>query len=346
MTLNLIDTVDTQCCPYCIQPFTQVSKDDSLEGSDLFVGDCHKCHESFQIEKTTNGFWSVGDNLSVLCSCVDCTQPPKPILRLIDEGFEHGGQALKTVYNTNYDAFKSILDVYGRKGMKIADVTYGKGTFWRTVDEKEYALSGTDLLIDDVDFRKTPYDDESFEMVVFDPPYRVTPKKSTTLAYLNDRYNLIESQQQTGLPPIDLSRPSNILDLYDEGMSEAHRVLEQGGFLVVKCQDTVEANHQNLMHINIIQSAERMGFFCRDMLIVVTKSIPRNHYPRQKHFRKAHSYFLIFRKGGSWPWGLHTFGNGTKRKNNEVNDGEEIIKISELQVKLSKDKANLTGLGE
>ena len=48
-------------------------------------------------------------------------------------------------FGTNDDVFPLILVVYVTKGAKIADVTYGKGVFWRNVKTAEYELWASDL---------------------------------------------------------------------------------------------------------------------------------------------------------------------------------------------------------
>ena len=87
-------------------------------------------------------------------------------------------------------------------------------------------------------------------------------------------------------------------------MKESHRVLRQGGFLVVKCQDTVQDGKNIWVHNILIQKAESIGYACRDLLIVITKSPTKTRWNKQRHLRKAHSYFLVFRKGGHFPFGI------------------------------------------
>lgn len=79
---------------------------------------------------------------------------------------------------TNADLFPDILRIYAKPGDKIADVTYGRGVFWRKVDTSQYECFFTDLAKDieppaigGVDMRDLPYEDESMDMVVIDPPY-------------------------------------------------------------------------------------------------------------------------------------------------------------------------------
>ena len=149
--------------------------------------------------------------------------------------------------------------------------------------------------------RKLPYQDEFADMIVNDPPYRYTPAKNIKHedipghGKVDGLYNLQES---------GLTRTQNILELYFSAMLEAKRVLKNGGFLVVKCQDTVQDGKNIWVHALLINKAESLGFACRDLVIVATTSPTKSRWKKQRHFRKAHSYFLIFRKGGHFPFGI------------------------------------------
>ena len=77
-----------------------------------------------------------------------------------------------------------------------------------------------------------------------------------------------------------------------------HRVLRNKGTLIVKCQDEVSANRQNLTHVEIINEYAEMGFYCKDLFIVARSNRPgvSRLKDRQVHARKNHSYFLVFTK--------------------------------------------------
>ena len=70
--------------------------------------------------------------------------------------------------------FPRILDLYVKPGSIVADVTYGKGVFWRNVTDGRYELRATDIQ-DGVDCRALPYGDGEVDCVVLDPPYMHSP---------------------------------------------------------------------------------------------------------------------------------------------------------------------------
>ena len=45
----------------------------------------------------------------------------------------------------NDEVFPQVLSLYVEPGSAVADVTYGKGVFWRRVPETAYRLLATDL---------------------------------------------------------------------------------------------------------------------------------------------------------------------------------------------------------
>ena len=90
-----------------------------------------------------------------------------------------------------------------------------------------------------------------------------------------------------------------VLEIDNEGGKEAHRVLKGGGIFIVKCQDEVSANKQNLTHVEIINAYATTGFFCKDLFIVVRPNKPgMSRVINQVHARKNHSYVLVFVKKG------------------------------------------------
>ena len=57
-----------------------------------------------------------------------------------------------------------------RRSRRLLDVTYGKGVFWKQVAADDYRVLGTDIQ-SGVDCTELPYDDQSLDALVLDPPY-------------------------------------------------------------------------------------------------------------------------------------------------------------------------------
>lgn len=192
---------------------------------------------------------------------------------------------------TNDEMFPKILQLYVSDGAKIADVTYGKGVFWKKVNQAKYDCLFSDLKTG-VDCRKLPYDDSSMDCIVFDPPYMHTPGGTAHSNHQN-----YEQYYQNNAITSEKKYHEAVLDLYFRAASEAKRVLKNKGVYIVKCQDEVCANKQRLTHVEIINELITMGFIVEDLFIVNRKNKPGvSRIKEQKHARKNHSYFLVFRK--------------------------------------------------
>jgi len=198
----------------------------------------------------------------------------------------------------NADVFPEILALHVPDGAEIADVTYGKGVFWQNVETDRYTLLATDLK-SGVDCRKLPYADASLDCVVFDPPYMegLYRHAGSQLAgggsHAAFREHYSNGKRIAGGPKYHEA----VLDLYFRTGAEAHRVLKPHGVLIVKCQDEVSANRQRLTHVEIINRYESIGFYTKDLFVVVRQNRPAvSRLKKQAHARKNHSYFVVFVK--------------------------------------------------
>lgn len=193
---------------------------------------------------------------------------------------------------TNDEVFPHVLALHVPKGSIVADVTYGKGVFWKNIDITVYDLRATDLMTG-VDCRKLPYGDHAIDCVVFDPPYMHTPGGT---AHQNHQ-NYENYYYNNAINHSSKKYHEAVLDLYFEGAKEACRVLKPAGVLIIKCQDEVCANRQRLTHVEIINELARIGFTIIDLFVVVRNNKPGvSRILKQVHARKNHSYFLVFRK--------------------------------------------------
>ena len=201
---------------------------------------------------------------------------------------------------TNAVIFPHVLGLHIAEGARIADVTYGKGVFWKNVDTGRYEFLPSDLATG-TDCRNLPYSSNSLDAVVLDPPYMegFFRQNGTTKAGAGSHGAFRDHYSNGDEAPRRSSGKwhAAVLDLYVEAGREAHRVLKVRGALIVKCQDEVSANRQNLTHVEIINAYADIGFYCKDLFVVVRPNRPGvSRLLRQVHARKNHSYFLVFLK--------------------------------------------------
>lgn len=183
----------------------------------------------------------------------------------------------------NSDVFPDILLLYANDGDAIADVTYGKGVFWKKVDINRYSFYPSDIMTG-IDYNNLPYKKGVLDMVVLDPPYMGNNGGKNYAVARNYNVNIKKYSKEY------------IPNLYFDGISEAYNVLKKGGKLVIKCQDEIQSGKQNMNHITIIDFALSNGFRVEDLFIVIQKNTPMMRHSYQLHARKNHSYFIIFTK--------------------------------------------------
>ena len=200
---------------------------------------------------------------------------------------------------SNMDIFPNILHLYVPQGSRIADVTYGKGVFWRNVNVADYEFFPSDLKTG-TDARNLPYEDLSFDSIVFDPPYMegLYRRKEDHLAGAGTHASFRDYYSNgQATPRGELKYHDVVVDMYMKVACEAMRILKPGGTFIVKCQDEVSANRQKLTHVEIIYGYEHLGFYCKDLFVVTRHNKPVvSRVVKQEHARKNHSYFLVFIK--------------------------------------------------
>lgn len=198
-------------------------------------------------------------------------------------------------FGSNDQLIADVAHLYLADGDVVADVTYSSGRFWKKVDLSRYQFLASDLMPPRgsgavaADFRALPYTADSVDALVFDPPYIHSPGKGM----LADRYN--------GRQTTDMITYADIIGLYRDGMTEAARVLRDGGQLWVKCKDTLASERQRWSHITVYELAQELGLYARDLFLLVPpapSSITTGRWARQIHARKVHSYLWIFETGG------------------------------------------------
>ena len=168
----------------------------------------------------------------------------------------------------------------------ILDPTYGLGRWWNLVKPKNLVACDIDPekspIGYSVDFRSTPWEDNTFDSVLFDPPYKLN---GTSQGFGNDesygvgntRYISIEDRH----------------DLIKAGMRELTRVTSR--VLVVKCQDQVSSGKVQWQTRVFADYGEQLGLTLVDSLHVLGY---RQQPPgrSQHHARRDYSTALVFKK--------------------------------------------------
>lgn len=172
----------------------------------------------------------------------------------------------------------------------VLDCTYGYGVFWSVWKPKGYLFHGSDndpeKSPDDpcgADFRKMYHKDQSFDVVVFDPPY--TFRGTSTLAS-DERYGVHENANWK----------ERWQDIYD-GLEECCRVAKRR--VLMKCQASVVSGKVRWQDIEAVNVAEQCGFGLRDRFDFLSYR-PQPVGTSQKTARRNASTLLILERDWTW----------------------------------------------
>jgi hypothetical protein len=198
---------------------------------------------------------------------------------------------IKTVSYDQEEIIKNILTLYCPDGVIEVDPTFSKENFYKNLPKPKYVydINPQSTEVIQSDCRHLPHENESVTSIMFDPPFIVgMPAKNV------DSSSIIANR---------FSRCFDIKDLwqlYHDALLEFYRILKPNGILIFKTQDTVSSAKQYLSHVEIINYAVTLGFYPKDVFVLVAKNriIGATHH-KQQHARKYHSYFIIFVKQAS-----------------------------------------------
>lgn len=201
------------------------------------------------------------------------------------------GASSEPIYNCiqgdNGDLIRTVARLYLKKGDRVADLTYGRGAFWRQVDLADFDFYKSDKITcpsSPHDFRRLPYKDCLFDAVVLDPPF----------AHHGDSL-LVEPAYNNASTTAGLYH-EEIIQLYRQGMTESKRVLKAGGLMLVKCSDEIESSKQKRSHIEVHGISMELRLEDQDFFVLMRQHPPVVQFKMQKHARKNCSFLWVFKK--------------------------------------------------
>lgn len=201
---------------------------------------------------------------------------------------EKQAEIIRSVSSDQTEILKGIMKLYVPDGFE-ADSTYSKGSFYKDIPPPRlrFDLNPQSEDVVRADCRNLPLEDESISSLMFDPPFLATTGKSLK----EDKGNIINRRFTV------CKNEAELQNLYADAVREAARVLKPGGIFVFKCQDKVSSGKQYWMHCFVYELAMQNGFEAEDLFVLTAKSrLVADWQRNQKHARKFHSYFWVFRK--------------------------------------------------
>lgn len=199
-----------------------------------------------------------------------------------------------SVVGTDQEALRALLTLHAPPEPRILDATANRQVMWRNMPYVPVTNDVDPSMPTDYhhDFRALPDDwTGAFDVVVFDPPH-LTESGHSYANEFADRYGL----KTEGLGT------ESIGGLFAPFLLEAQRVLVPGGVVLAKVCDQVHRARYRFQHVDLIRTAEAMGWTPCDLMIRVAMQRGALVDPRWRHIyhvRQVHTYWLCLRNGPS-----------------------------------------------
>lgn len=198
---------------------------------------------------------------------------------------------VKSVYNTNDEVIKNIMELYKIEQFDL-DCTYSTGNFWKNLPVPKYKsdlFPKNDTIIE-ASSENLPFEDGSMKSIMYDPPFVIAGKSYKD----NKDGSSIIAKRYEGYETY-----GHLMKNYYNTLKELYRICEKDGHVVFKCQDTVSGGKNHFTHVMVMNMAQELGFYPRDLFILTT-NVRINSFgtkwTKQEHARKYHSYFWVFEK--------------------------------------------------
>lgn len=175
----------------------------------------------------------------------------------------------------------------------ILDCTYNTGKMWKGLNYNPHRMDiNPELDLDTVgDFSKMPFENESFDVIVFDPPHLPTHAASKNSSKIWEKCYGITSE--------GIGRDGdNVIDMFFPFLTEAKRVLKKDGIILAKIADLVHNHRQQWQQVDFINAVKMSKMTPCDMLIKCDPNagnLSSSKWENVKHLRKAHCYWIVVR---------------------------------------------------
>jgi hypothetical protein len=198
---------------------------------------------------------------------------------------------VRSVYNSNFEVISNIMTLYKIDQFDL-DCTYSRGLFWKNLPEPRIKTDLVPITDDTIqaNSENLPFEDNSMKTVMYDPPFIISGK----LYKENKEGSSVIAKRFEGYTNYE-----KLTANYYNTLQELYRVCEKDGLVVMKLMDTVSGGKNHLTHIMVVNMAMKIGFYPRDLFILVAKmriSSFGAKWKKQEHARKFHSYYLVLEK--------------------------------------------------
>lgn len=200
-------------------------------------------------------------------------------------------------WKNNAELIAEVAALFLDRDAWAIDLTYNTGKWWRKWRPTNFVTNDLDPRYGDLseDFRSTPFRDDWFGLVAFDPPYVSTGGRDTsTIDGMNDGYGMTTSEKDPA---------KNQANLINPGITEAVRICAPGGIILVKSMSYISGgklwlgDHHTLTHaLTLPVRVEAIYHHIKDKAGTQPKKNLDGSARRQAHPRNNSSTLLALRK--------------------------------------------------
>ena len=209
------------------------------------------------------------------------------------------------IRNTSFDQKEilwNIMQLYNDGEPFECDMTASTLKFYEQKKADKYVIPEPKILFDvfpqEEKIKKIeplgplPLEDGSIGSIVIDLPFVISPPECPSAKANKKGANMIMNRFASYYPVDDL------YESYFHWISEAYRVLKEGGTCVFKCQSTISGGIQHNTEEWSFMCAQKVGFTPEDKFILQAKArlIASSKIKKQRHARKFTSCFWVFKK--------------------------------------------------
>ncbi len=189
----------------------------------------------------------------------------------------------KSVFENEQELLKALIDIHlGGKDIEC-DPMYFKGKFYKDGVNRPKIIMDLNPQVPECsqgDARNTNIPYGSLNSIILDPPFLFGVHGKTKEFYSSKTHTIYKDFNE-------------LKDSYCGILLEAKSLLKKGGVLIFKCQDYTDSK-TSMTHCMVWDWAEQLGFYPKDLAILVKPNKVTNPKLTQRHLRKIHTYFWVF----------------------------------------------------
>ena len=164
------------------------------------------------------------------------------------------------------------------------DATYGRGTFWKKYRPDRLVTNDLGKGSPEIrfDFRCPPFPASSFDVVVYDPGYKLNGAPDSDV---DERYGVEV-----------YTRWKDRMRLCRDGIDGLAPLVRRRGRLLIKCQDQVVSGAKRWQTREFADRAEAHGFRLEDMLHIESHRAQPMEGRNQRHAHQNFSTLLVLKR--------------------------------------------------